>query len=120
MGVSGQDVSLIASNQDSAHSHRVRDGRPDTAGEEAAEDAGKGASAGAVIGGAGGLLAGLGMLAIPGLGPVVAAGRPQLPALSAARLSAGPPADWWERLRMRACAKRTRMFTRKASAAAGP
>ncbi len=33
-----------------------------------------GASTGAVLGGLGGLLAGLGLLAIPGLGPVVAAG----------------------------------------------
>jgi hypothetical protein len=74
IGVSDDDVSLVASNETSAHSHRVRDGKPDTAGEEAAEDAGKGAGLGAVVGGAGGLLAGLGMLAIPGLGPVVAAG----------------------------------------------
>ena len=37
-------------------------------------DVSRGATAGALIGGAGGLLAGLGLLAIPGLGPVVAAG----------------------------------------------
>jgi len=74
MGVPDGDISLVASNEKGAHSHRVRDGKPDTAGEEAAEDAGKGAGLGAVVGGAGGLLAGLGMLAIPGLGPVVAAG----------------------------------------------
>ena len=35
---------------------------------------GTGASLGTVVGGGAGLLAGLGMLAIPGLGPVVAAG----------------------------------------------
>lgn len=35
---------------------------------------GGGASTGAVVGGVGGLLAGLGLLAIPGLGPIVAAG----------------------------------------------
>ena len=35
---------------------------------------GAGASLGAVVGGAAGLLAGLGLMAIPGLGPVVAAG----------------------------------------------
>jgi hypothetical protein len=74
LGISDNDVSLIAGNEGGAHSHRVRDGKPDTAGEEAAEDAGKGAGVGALAGGAGGLLAGLGMLAIPGLGPVVAAG----------------------------------------------
>lgn len=37
-------------------------------------DVNRGASTGAVIGGVGGLLAGLGLLAIPGLGPIVAAG----------------------------------------------
>ena len=74
LGISDQDVSLIANNEHGGHSHRVRDGKPDTAGEEAGEDAGKGAGLGALAGGAGGLLAGLGMLAIPGLGPVVAAG----------------------------------------------
>src|SRR5205823_14198094 len=40
----------------------------------AAEDAGKGAGIGAAVGGVGGLLTGLGLLAIPGIGPVVAAG----------------------------------------------
>jgi hypothetical protein len=74
LGLSDNDVSLIANNEKGEHSHRARDGKPDTAGEEAAEDAGKGAGIGAIAGGAGGLLAGLGMLAIPGLGPVVAAG----------------------------------------------
>ena len=37
-------------------------------------DVSRGVSTGAVLGGAGGLLAGLGLLAIPGLGPIVAAG----------------------------------------------
>ena len=41
---------------------------------EVAEDAAAGAGVGAVIGGTGGLLAGLGVMAIPGVGPVVAAG----------------------------------------------
>jgi hypothetical protein len=40
----------------------------------AAEDAGTGASFGGVIGAAAGLMAGMGVLAIPGIGPVVAAG----------------------------------------------
>ena len=39
-----------------------------------AEDAGKGAGIGAAVGGVGGLLTGLGLMAIPGVGPVVAAG----------------------------------------------
>ncbi|MDR6756792.1 hypothetical protein J2Y48_002085 [Mycoplana sp. BE70] len=40
----------------------------------AAEGLGAGAGLGALAGGAGGLLAGLGLMAIPGVGPVVAAG----------------------------------------------
>jgi uncharacterized protein (TIGR02271 family) len=42
--------------------------------DDTATGAGTGASMGAMLGGGAGLLAGLGMLAIPGLGPVVAAG----------------------------------------------
>src|SRR5439155_20856442 len=41
---------------------------------DAATAAGTGASIGTVVGGGAGLLAGLGMLEIPGIGPVVAAG----------------------------------------------
>src|SRR5215470_14972999 len=41
---------------------------------DVAHGAGTGATIGAVVGGGAGLLAGLGMLAIPGIGPVVAAG----------------------------------------------
>ncbi|MCJ2136656.1 hypothetical protein MKK69_21840 [Methylobacterium sp. J-026] len=41
---------------------------------EAVDSAGTGATVGTVLGGGAGLLAGLGLLAIPGLGPVVAAG----------------------------------------------
>lgn len=41
---------------------------------EAGEGAGIGAGLGAALGAGGGLLAGLGMIAIPGIGPVVAAG----------------------------------------------
>jgi hypothetical protein len=72
-GVPHDDISLIASNGDNwheGHTHdRAVDGDNDTA-----EGAGKGATTGGLIGGGAGLLAGLGMLAIPGLGPVVAAG----------------------------------------------
>ena len=41
---------------------------------DVAEDAGTGAGIGAAVGGVGGLLTGLGIMAIPGVGPVVAAG----------------------------------------------
>lgn len=67
-GVPHRDISIVANN---AHGgHAAADHQADKAG----DDAGKGAVAGTVLGGAGGLLAGLGLLAIPGLGPVVAAG----------------------------------------------
>jgi hypothetical protein len=61
-GVPDDDISVIANNADKWYA-------PDyVAG------AGKGAAIGAGFGGFGGLLAGLGLLAIPGLGPVVAVG----------------------------------------------
>lgn len=75
-GIPHDRISLISNNSDNwhaGHTHRARD-RDDDDDNETAEGAGEGAAAGAVVGGAGGLLAGLGMLAIPGLGPVVAAG----------------------------------------------
>jgi len=59
-GVPHSDISIV-SNDPAHHSH-------------AGSGAGTGATIGAVLGGGAGLLAGLGMLAIPGLGPVVAAG----------------------------------------------
>jgi uncharacterized protein (TIGR02271 family) len=52
-----------------------------------ADDTVKGAGAGAVIGGLGGLLVGLGALAIPGIGPVIAAG-PIAAALAGAGIGA--------------------------------
>ncbi len=64
-GVSHSDISIVASNSDSRHADHT------TAG---TQDAGAGAEIGTAVGGIGGLLAGLGMLAIPGVGPVVAAG----------------------------------------------
>ena len=44
-------------------------------GNNAAEGAGAGATSGAVLGGIGGLLIGLGTLAIPGVGPIIVAGE---------------------------------------------
>lgn len=67
-GVPHSDISLVAN--DAKGEHAARAGK----GDEVAHDAGKGAEIGATVGGIGGLLAGLGMLAIPGVGPVVAAG----------------------------------------------
>lgn len=68
-GVRDDAISLIASNAEGRHLHPVDDDDND-----AAEGAAKGAATGGLLGGGAGLLAGLGMLAIPGVGPVVAAG----------------------------------------------
>lgn len=64
LGVPQSDIGIVASNLDGAHS--------DAAAPEdyMLHDEG----AGALIGGTGGLLAGLGLLTIPGIGPVVATG----------------------------------------------
>jgi uncharacterized protein YqgC (DUF456 family) len=65
-GIRHSDISIVSNNVDNQYGKD----RP----AEAAKDAGKGAGVGAVVGGVGGLLTGLGLLAIPGVGPVVAAG----------------------------------------------
>jgi len=65
-GIPHADLSLVSNNVD----HRYDMDHPTNA----AADAGTGAGIGAAVGGVGGLLTGLGLLAIPGVGPVVAAG----------------------------------------------
>lgn len=64
-GVSSNDISIVSNNADERHSANQSG---------AATGAESGAGLGAVVGGAGGLLTGLGIMAIPGVGPVVAAG----------------------------------------------
>ncbi|CAN7695315.1 hypothetical protein LJR098_002410 [Rhizobium sp. LjRoot98] len=64
-GISDNDISIVSNNSD---------GRYKDDDNDAAEDAGAGAGIGAAVGGVGGLLTGLGIMAIPGVGPVVAAG----------------------------------------------
>lgn len=68
-GIPHRDISIVANNIDNRYT---------VAGEARPSKAVKGAEAGAtyggVVGGGAGLLAGLGMLAIPGVGPVIAAG----------------------------------------------
>jgi len=76
-GVPADDISLVACNSCQDYE------------DEVAKDAGTGATVGAGIGGAGGLLAGLGLIAIPGLGPVVAAGWLATTAVTAAGAAAG-------------------------------
>lgn len=77
-GVPHSAISLIANNSDGRYDSSVASSPPATgkveAPDAAAEGAGTGATVGTVLGGGAGLLAGLGMLAIPGIGPVVAAG----------------------------------------------
>ena len=75
-GVSHGDISIIASNAENWYDNgkdtypdRDLDGKDDRA-----EAAGAGAGLGAAAGGTIGALTGLGLMAIPGVGPVVAAG----------------------------------------------
>jgi hypothetical protein len=78
-GFSASDISVLAPDRSG-----VRDlGHENTT--KAPEGATAGASSGAVLGGALGWLAGVGMLAIPGVGPLIAAG-PILATLSGAAL----------------------------------
>jgi hypothetical protein len=65
LGVPHSDLSIVANNTHGDH---------DVSDVNAHGDVTRGASTGAALGGVGGLLAGLGLLAIPGLGPIVAAG----------------------------------------------
>lgn len=89
MGVPHSDISIVANDSGGSRSTTIGGAVNNAAnttaeaGHETAQavghsddqgDVSRGASTGALLGGAGGLLAGLGLLAIPGLGPVVAAG----------------------------------------------
>lgn len=68
LGIQHGDISIVANNAHGHHDANGHDGVDDHG------DVSRGTSTGALLGGAGGLLAGLGLLAIPGLGPIVAAG----------------------------------------------
>ncbi len=63
-GVPSDDISIVSNNVGDRYSKDSN----------AVEGAGTGAGLGAAVGGIGGLLTGLGVMAIPGVGPVVAAG----------------------------------------------
>ncbi|WP_375465424.1 hypothetical protein [uncultured Methylobacterium sp.] len=77
-GIPHGDISIVASNAEDRHASRLKPFASDPARASTESDAGDGAGTGAtlgtVLGGGAGLLAGLGLLAIPGVGPVVAAG----------------------------------------------
>jgi hypothetical protein len=79
-GYSRNDISVIASDAKNEYAPHVN--TVDTT-----DDVAKGAGIGAALGGLGGLLVGLGALAIPGVGPVIAAG-PLLAALTGAGVGA--------------------------------
>ena len=77
-GVPHSDISIVGNNEGDRHSGYVStttaDPNHSRTTQHAEAGAGTGATIGTVLGGGAGLLAGLGLLAIPGVGPVVAAG----------------------------------------------
>jgi uncharacterized protein (TIGR02271 family) len=72
-GFDRNDISLVASDSTRTYSSTTAD-NGDIEGEQMAEGAVSGAVAGGALGGLAGILVGLGALAIPGIGPIVAAG----------------------------------------------
>jgi hypothetical protein len=76
-GFSGNDISVLMANKGGTKDFAVEHNT------KAPEGAATGAGTGAILGGAFGWLAGIGALAIPGLGPFIAAG-PIMAALSGA------------------------------------
>ena len=71
-GISHDNISIVSNNADNSHATTSGVAGSDTPVEDTR--AGTGASTGTLVGGGVGLLTGLGLLAIPGVGPVVAAG----------------------------------------------
>ena len=79
LGISHDDLSILGNRPGTAatdtHSrHDHADHNHDIKDVNDHGDVDRGATTGALLGGVGGLLAGLGLMAIPGLGPIVAAG----------------------------------------------
>jgi len=70
LGIPHSDVSIVANNADNEYTTW----RDNYSGDYDMPAAGTGATTGAAIGGIGGILLGLGLLVIPGLGPLAAAG----------------------------------------------
>jgi hypothetical protein len=75
-GLPSSDISIVASNADNWYrsDRKKRVDKDHDGTDDRVEGAEAGAGIGAVLGGAAGVLAGLGLIAIPGIGPVVAAG----------------------------------------------
>ncbi|MEK5237053.1 general stress protein [Paenibacillus sp. FSL L8-0470] len=81
-GVSNDEISVITRDRDELRSIS------DDTGTMAPEGVATGAATGGVVGGITGLLAGIGALAIPGIGPILAAG-PIVATLTGAAIGAG-------------------------------
>lgn len=82
LGYTADDISIIGKDQQQTE-HVVE--QTDT---HAAEGAATGATTGGLLGGLGGVLTGLGALAIPGIGPIIAAG-PVVAGITGAAAGAG-------------------------------
>jgi rhodanese-related sulfurtransferase len=78
------DISLLMPQHGDGNGHKVGDDK----GKEIAKGAGAGLAAGGILGGLAGWLVGVGALAIPGVGPIIAAGALGT-ALSGAAVGAG-------------------------------
>ncbi len=85
-GFERKNISIVANDAKGEYAKMGAKGQ-DT-GDNAAEGAGTGAVGGTVVGGVLGLLVGIGALAIPGIGPILAAG-PLAAALGSTALGAG-------------------------------
>jgi len=81
-GFTGEHISVLAPDRDDTRAVA------EETGTRAGEDAAKGALAGGILGGLGGWLLGIGALAIPGVGPFIAAGA-FASALGGAAIGAG-------------------------------
>lgn len=73
-GINMERVSVVAKNADEVAGVETGVTRTEETGNHAEEGAATGALTGGAIGGVGGLLVGLGALAIPGIGPILLAG----------------------------------------------
>jgi hypothetical protein len=97
-GFRGDEINLIARDANGEYTQSIDTDRVGR-GEDVSDGAGAGAGIGAVLGGIAGFLVGLGALAIPGIGPVIAAG-PIVGALGGAGIGAvsggliGALVDW--------------------------
>ncbi|MGN6371017.1 MAG: YsnF/AvaK domain-containing protein [Phycisphaerae bacterium] len=87
LGIRRQDISVITHKKDATDRTTTTDADADHKETHAAEGAGTGAGVGAVVGAGAGILASLGLLAIPGIGPLLAAG-PIVTALAGAGVGA--------------------------------